>query len=52
MLSHIMNGDIPKTVASPTVYPYPDYPMREFEGDKTCINNHGGYWDYFKIASL
>lgn len=52
MQSHIMNGDIPKQVLSPTNYPYPDYPMREFEGTKTQIDNHGGYWDFFKIASL
>ena len=40
-----------KLIRDPKVYPYPAYPIREIEGDKTNIFVHtrkqGGFRDYF-----
>ena len=47
IFSRTLNNGGPKMITDPKKYPYPDYPLRDIEGDKTKIDVHGGFRDYF-----
>ena len=51
IFSRTLNNGGPKMITDPKKYPYPDYPLRDIEGDKTKIDVHGGFRDYFQIAA-